>query len=100
MTSARSALLAAGLAVASPAAAQQAACMSQDEVRQAVGAGQAVAPAAASRAARDVAPGELLRVRLCRESERLIYHVTTLRRDGRVAHVTIDGASGNVAAVR
>jgi uncharacterized membrane protein YkoI len=87
------------LACASPAVAQQQ-CMTHDEMREFVGAGRAVPPAAATRSAREVAPGELVRIRLCRSEDRMIYHITTLRRDGRVAHVTIDGASGKVAEVR
>jgi uncharacterized membrane protein YkoI len=83
----------------SPAGAQQL-CMTTEEMREAVEAGRAVPAIAASRAARGAAPGEVVRIRLCVEEQKYVYRVTTLRRDGRVAHVTIDGASGNVAAVR
>jgi uncharacterized membrane protein YkoI len=74
--------------------------MTAEEMREAVEAGHAVPALAASRAARGAGGGEVVRIRLCRADERIVYRVTTLRRDGRVAHVTIDGASGNVAAVR
>jgi uncharacterized membrane protein YkoI len=48
-----------------------------------------------------VAPGELVRIRLCRgEGEVLYYEVTSVKRDGRVQRVTIDATSGKVAAVR
>lgn len=93
------ALAAVSLAVA-PARAQQAGCLTSEELREAVRAGHAVPAVDATRIARSAAVGEVLRVRLCREHDRLMYHVTTLARDGRVARVTIDGHSGKVAEVR
>jgi uncharacterized membrane protein YkoI len=91
---------AAAFVLGAPQAQAQQFCMSADELREAVDAGHAVPPATASRAAREVASGDVLRIRLCRLDEKFVYQVTTLQRDGRVAHVTIDGASGNVAAIR
>jgi uncharacterized membrane protein YkoI len=88
----------AGLAI--PAGAQDAACLTQDQIRDAVGAGHAVPATVATRAARDVSSGEILRVRLCRHENQLVYFVTTLGRDGRLAHVTVDGSSGKVAQTR
>jgi uncharacterized membrane protein YkoI len=86
-----------------PSAAQpaaQPACLSGEQMREAVVAGHAVPASAATRAARDASTGEIVRVRLCHEQERLVYRVTLLQRDGRVGHVTIDGSSGRVADVR
>jgi uncharacterized iron-regulated membrane protein len=77
-----------------------AACLSSDEMREAVAAGHAIAPTAATRAARRAADGEILRVRLCRHEDALVYRVTMLQRDGRVGHVTIDGVSGKVDGMR
>ncbi len=75
-------------------------CLTHDEIREAIAKGHAVDPMVATRAARGAASGEVLRVRLCRQDSALTYHVTTLRRDGRVSHVTIEGVSGKVSAVR
>lgn len=69
-------------------------------MREAIRGGKAISAAAATRAARDVSAGEVVRIRLCRENEHLFYHVMTLARDGRVAHVTVDGSSGKIAQVR
>ena len=75
-------------------------CLSGEQMRDAVVAGHAVPASAATRAARDASSGEIVRVRLCHEQERLVYRVTLLQRDGRVDHVTVDGSSGRVADVR
>jgi uncharacterized membrane protein YkoI len=87
-----------------PLAAQNAtpsnACLSSEQMREAVLAGHAVSAHAATRAAREASAGEVVRVRLCHHQERMFYRVTMLHRDGRVGHVTIEGSSGKVAEVR
>jgi hypothetical protein len=99
-----SAILALVTAVASPVVTvdtpQPIACLSAEETREAVLDGKVMQPAAASRHAREAAPGEVVRIRLCRQGEDFIYVVTTLKRDGRVARVTLDGHSGKVADIR
>jgi uncharacterized membrane protein YkoI len=45
-------------------------------------------------------PGELVRARLCQESERLIYLLTVLPRDGKVRRVVVDAKNGAVISVR
>jgi uncharacterized membrane protein YkoI len=75
-------------------------CLSQDEVHGAVNAGEAIAPAMASRHAREAAPGDLVRMRLCREDGILRYLITVLKRDGRVARVTVEANSGKVSQIR
>ena len=75
-------------------------CLSADETHGAVNAQEAVPPAEAHRQARAAAPGDILRLRLCREEGVLLYQVTVLKRDGRVARVTIEAVSGKVSAVR
>lgn len=75
-------------------------CLSSDETRAAVADGQVIQPADASRHARHAAPGEVVRIRLCRQGEDFVYVVTTLKRDGKVARVTLEGKSGKVAAIR
>ena len=93
-------VLASALALPAPFARAQTACLSSEEMREAVFAGTAVPAATATRAARDASAGDVVRVRLCHHEERLVYRVTLLQRDGRVGHVTIDGSSGKVAEVR
>ncbi|RDJ22986.1 hypothetical protein DWF00_06380 [Bosea caraganae] len=75
-------------------------CLSADETRDAVAEGRVMQPAQASRHARNAAPGEVVRIRLCRQGEDFVYVVTTLKRDGRVARVTLEGQSGKVSAIR
>ena len=91
-------------AVASPVetvdAPQPITCLSAEETREAVSDGKVMQPATASRHAREAAPGEVLRIRLGRQGDEFVYVVTTMKRDGRVARVTLDGASGKVADIR
>ena len=75
-------------------------CLSGDELREAVGEGRVIQPVEASRHAKQAAPGEVLRIRLCRQGDDFVYIVTTLKRDGRVARVTLEGQSGKVETVR
>jgi uncharacterized membrane protein YkoI len=75
-------------------------CLSSEEMRVAVRDGQVIPAIKATRVARDAAQGEVLRVRLCRDEAGLVYRVTTLAHDGRVAHVTIEGSSGKVSHMR
>ena len=75
-------------------------CLSGDELREAVGDKRVIQPVEASRHARQAAPGEVLRIRLCRQGDDFVYIVTTLKRDGRVARVTLEGQSGKVETVR
>lgn len=75
-------------------------CLSAEEMRAALADGHVIQPAEASRHAREAAPGEVVRIRLCRQGEEFVYVVTTLRRNGRVARVTLEGQSGKVAAIR
>lgn len=75
-------------------------CLSADETREAVADGRVMQPAEASRHARNAAPGEVVRIRLCRQGDDFVYVVTTLKRDGRVARVTLEGQSGKISAVR
>jgi uncharacterized membrane protein YkoI len=75
-------------------------CLSAEEMREAVSDGRVIEPIQASRRARSAAPGEVLRIRLCRSGENYVYVITTLKRDGRVARVTLEGQSGKVATIR
>lgn len=75
-------------------------CLSAEEMRDAVSEGRVIEPVQASRRARTAAPGEVVRIRLCRQGDDYVYVVTTLKRDGRVARVTLEGQSGKVATIR
>lgn len=85
------------LVLATPASAEpQRRCMSRNEQRVAIAEGKAVPLATARRAVRQYQPGELVRARLCREGDRLIYVLTVLPRDGKVRRITVDATNGTV----
>ncbi len=92
------------LSGASPAAADEGACMSRREQRLAIANGRAVTLAAAMRAAHVTVRGrsglEVVKVRLCRESEGLRYLLTVLSRDGKVTHLAVDATSGKLVDAR
>jgi uncharacterized membrane protein YkoI len=75
-------------------------CLSSEETRDAVAQGRVIQPADASRHARGAVPGEVVRIQLCRQGGDFVYVVTTLKRDGRVARVTLEGQSGKIATIR
>lgn len=94
------ALLAAPLPIVQIDSQEPISCLSPDETRDAVADGRVIQPAQASRHARHAAPGEVVRIRLCRQGDDYVYVVTTLKRDGRVARVTLEGQSGKVETIR
>jgi uncharacterized membrane protein YkoI len=75
-------------------------CLTRDQQRTALTERRAVPLAAAQKSARARVPGEIVRARLCHESERLIYLLTVLPRDGKVRRVTVDAKNGAVVNVR
>jgi uncharacterized membrane protein YkoI len=75
-------------------------CLSSVEMREAISASHAVQPELAMKNARAAAPGDVVRMRLCRDDEMLVYQVTTVKRDGRVQRVTVEASSGKVTDVR
>jgi uncharacterized membrane protein YkoI len=87
------ALLAATPAAAAP---ERRHCLSRAEQRAAIASGQAIPLAAARRILRQRMGGELVRARLCHDSNRLIYLLTVLSRDGKVRQVTVDATNGTV----
>jgi uncharacterized membrane protein YkoI len=101
--------LAAVLAAAGPAAAEQR-CLTKAEQKAAISSGQAITLAAAIKAARGVAPRvpvtqtrnsrEVVRARLCKGPEGLVYVLTVLARDGKVTRTTVDARSGRVVEAR
>jgi uncharacterized membrane protein YkoI len=83
------------LAVHRPASADDALrCLSRNEQRAAIADGKAMPLATVRRTLRQKVPGELVRARLCHQSERLMYLLTVLARDGKVRHASVDAANG------
>jgi len=88
------------LALLAPASAdERLRCLSRNEQRDAIAQGQAV-PLATARRALPGRTRELVRARLCEDSGRLIYLLTTLARDGKVRHATIDATNGTFVSER
>jgi uncharacterized membrane protein YkoI len=75
-------------------------CLNRVEVRAAVSSGKAVKLTVAVRSAKARLGGEVLRVKLCQGANGLVYLLTVLRRDGKVMHVTVDAATGQLVAGR
>jgi hypothetical protein len=59
-------------------------------------AGKLVPLAAAMRTARARMPGTVVRARLCRGNDGLVYVLTVLARDGKVARLTVDAVKGTL----
>src|SRR5579862_8785805 len=73
------------------------ACLDQKERRAEIESGRVVRLATALRAARSKMPGTLVRARLCRGNDGLVYVLTVLARDGKVARLTVDAVKGTLA---
>jgi uncharacterized membrane protein YkoI len=72
-------------------------CLDQKERRAEVESGHVVRLATALRAVRSKMPGTLVRARLCHGNDGLVYVLTLLARDGKVARLTVDAAKGTLA---
>ena len=72
-------------------------CLDQKERRAESESGRVVRLDAALRAARSKMPGTLVRARLCRGNDGLVYVLTVLAGDGKVARLTVDAAKGTLA---
>jgi uncharacterized membrane protein YkoI len=83
-----------------PGAAAAGACLDQKERRAANESGKVVHLAAAIIAAKQRMPGSVVRARLCRGKDGLVYVLTVLARDGKVARLTVDAAKGTVIGKR
>ena len=99
------AVILAALPVAAMAAEKEArVCLGKTEQRAAISQSQAVTLAAAIRSARGSVRGrgtrEVVRARLCRESNGLVYLLTLLAPDGKVTHMAVDATSGKVVETR
>ncbi len=96
--------------VLAPARAEQAArpkhstaaqtCLDQTERWAAEKTGRVIHLASAMRAAKKRMPGAVVRARLCHGKDGLVYVLTVLARDGKVARLTVDAAKGTVVGQR
>jgi uncharacterized membrane protein YkoI len=85
------------LSVAPARAAELAhACLDQKERRAEVESGRVVRLDTVLRAVRSKMPGTLVRARLCRGNDGLVYVLTVLARDGKVALLTVDAVKGSL----
>jgi uncharacterized membrane protein YkoI len=90
----------AGLIGAPSDAAEASACLSRDKRREVIAAGQVVSLATAIRTSRTKVSGEVVKARLCQSPKGLVYLLTVLARDGKVARLTIDAQSGKLVSGR
>jgi uncharacterized membrane protein YkoI len=72
------------------------ACLDQKERRAEIESGRVVRLDTALRAARSKMSGTLVRARLCRSNDGLVYMLTVLARDGKVARLTVDAVKGTL----
>ena len=71
-------------------------CLSEAEIREEVAAKRIIPQVAALRAARAVAGGEVVKARLCRGDDGLVYAITSLKRDGKVLRIGVDAVTGRI----
>jgi hypothetical protein len=76
------------------------ACLNQKERRAAIESGKLVRLAAAIHTAKKRMPGTVVRARLCQGSDGLVYVLTVLGRDGKVAQLTVDASKGTLIGQR
>lgn len=76
-------------------------CLSKAEQRAAVASHRTIPLARVIKSLRDHGSrGELVRARLCRRGEGLVYVLTLLPRSGKVIRTTVDAASGELITGR
>ncbi len=76
------------------------ACLDQKERRAETASGAVVRLSAAIRAARSRMPGAVVQARLCHGQDGLVYVLTVLARDGKVARIVVDAAKGTLVGER
>jgi uncharacterized membrane protein YkoI len=91
-------LLVAPVAVSDAARAEEPShgCLDQKERRAEVESGRVVRLASAITAAKARMPGTLVRARLCHSPDGLVYVLTVLAHDGKVARITVDAVKGTL----
>ncbi len=82
--------------VCSAGASEPAGCLTQEQRRAVIASRQVVPLGKAMAAVREHISGEVVvvRARLCRRDNELVYLLTVLARDGKVIRAIVDGASG------
>ena len=71
-------------------------CLTKQGQREALAARQAVPLAQAIRIIRPKNKGDVVRARLCRGPNGLVYVLTLLSRNGKVTRATVDAANGTI----
>jgi len=71
-------------------------CLDQKERRAESESGRVVRLDTAMRAARSKMPGTVVRARLCRGNDGLVYVLTVLAHDGKVARIAVDAVKGTL----
>jgi uncharacterized membrane protein YkoI len=71
-------------------------CLDQKERRVEEESGHLVHLGAAMRVVRSRMPGTVVRARLCRNGDGLVYVLTVLAHDGKVARLTVDAVRGTL----
>ncbi|MGC1777286.1 MAG: hypothetical protein WBB34_05015 [Xanthobacteraceae bacterium] len=75
-------------------------CLNQKERRAETDSGKLIRLSAAMHAAQHRLPGAVVRARLCRGTDGLVYVLTVLAHDGKVARISVDAMKGGSAADR
>jgi uncharacterized membrane protein YkoI len=76
------------------------ACLDQKERRAETAAGTVVRLAAAIHAAKSRMSGTVVQARLCHGQDGLVYVLTVLARDGKVARIVVDAVKGTLVGER
>jgi uncharacterized membrane protein YkoI len=71
-------------------------CLDQKQRRAASESGGLIRLSAAMRAAKAQMPGTVVRARLCQGQDGLVYVLTVLARDGKVARIAVDAVKGTL----
>ena len=88
-----------GLPAAAADAPHQESCLTRAEQRAAVDANRAISLAQAIKSLRQYRKySEVVRARLCKRDDKLVYVLTLLGRSGKVVEVTVDAVSGEFHA--
>jgi len=75
-------------------------CLDQKERRAEADNSRLIRLAAAMRSAKSRMPGTVVRARLCHGPDGLVYVLTVLAHDGKVARLTVDATSGTLVGER
>jgi uncharacterized membrane protein YkoI len=76
------------------------ACLDQKERRAETASGGVIRLAAAIHAAKSRMPGTVVQARLCHGQDGLVYVLTVLARDGKVARIVVDAVKGTLVGER